>query len=196
MSGFQDLTSEKINRLACEIVGRHRLREGNPNAPVDPYDVRQVREEHLRGRDRDHYDRWKQVMEHHGFVFLLPAELDQHPLVGPQKVVAGIGAVERHSDLQMEAGTIYRLRGHQEPQWRRFGRYAETFTPADLITLFGDSPEVFHAWLTDHTTRRMARERGIVVPSLVVGPRSGGNRAQRRAKASRARSSGVVIAKR
>lgn len=167
---FEDLTDDKIRRLAEEITGRS-LRPVHRQAAPSAAELREARADALQGRERDHFDRWRQVMERHGFGYMTPEQLDAHPLVGPMKVPAGIGDVHQGSDLTVDgSGTVYKLKPHEEAQWRRFGRYAEAFTPGDLIALFGDSPERFAEWIEDHTTRRHYRQQGLAIPTGLRAP--------------------------
>lgn len=158
----EDLTTEKLERIRQEVSGAVQHR---PRPRVTPQDLKESRADALRGRERTHYDRWRQVMEYHGFLFLTPAELDAHPLVGPMKVPTELGSVAEISALALHrSGQVYEYRGHTEAQWRRFGRYAEAFTVPDLVQLFGDSPERFDLWIRDHTARRHLRSLGLSGP--------------------------------
>lgn len=180
MGDFQDGTSEKLERMRREIVGQHPTR--NRNAPVDPYDLAQVKADVLQGRDRDHYDRWRRVMEHHRFVFLTPEQLNAHPLIGPMRVPTGL-SVQGVSDLSLGGrGIVYDEKPHTEPQWRRFGRFAEAFTPADLISMFNDSPEEFDGWIRDRTMKRYAKQQGIVIPEAILRPARAAAMARRRSR--------------
>ena len=180
-SGFTDATSEKLERMRREIVGANATR--HRNAPVDPYDLREAREEILRGRDRGHYEKWQRVMEYHRFTFLTPAMLDRHPLVGPRKAPAKVGSIRGASKLALhQDGTIYQEVPHEEAQWRRFGRFAESFCPSDLVTLFSDDPERFDRWIREHTTKRYMRQQGIVIPDLVVNPKRAAARRTKRGR--------------
>lgn len=183
---IEDATDAKHERIRRELLGGRDPR--NVHALVDPYDAAEVRAEVLRGRDRDHYDKWRQVMDYHRFVFLTAEQLNQHPLVGPMKVPAKMGAVDSDSDLVLERGLIYELRPHKQPQWRRFGQFAEAFAPDDLVTLFEDQPPVFDAWIREHTLRRYAKQQGIVIPELVLRTRG---KAQPKKRGGR-----IVVAKR
>lgn len=167
---IEDATDAKHERIRRELLGGRDPR--NMHAAVDPHDLAEVRAEVLRGRDREHYDRWRQVMDYHRFVFLTAEQLNRHPLVGPMKVPAKMGAVDSDSELVLERGLIYEMRPHKDPQWRRFGKFAETFSPADLVTLFEDSPQVFDAWIREHTLKRYAKQQGIVIPELVMRSRA------------------------
>lgn len=174
MNRFEDNTSDRIAQMAAEVTGRTTAPHvaGTP----DPYDMRQVRSHAIAGRDRDHEARWRQVMEHHHFKLFSPRQLDQ--LFGPQVVIPSqdseialaevlwrqaTGVDPRVAAMNDRAGGRI-LMPHEHPQWRRVNPTAEAFTPDDLITLFRDDPEVFDAWIREHTLRKRARACGIVIP--------------------------------
>lgn len=126
--------------------------EGHTAAPADPYDVAGHREEVLRGRDEDRDGFWKQVMEHHGFNWIEPAQLDA--VVGPQRFIPSkITDVHDRYGREIYNNRLYWTRNHTEGQWRPdIGKRRPhpalaqcSFTMADLVSMFGE-PKHFDAW--------------------------------------------------
>lgn len=161
----EDQVHEKLERMRQEITGQ-KGPVRNPTAPADPYDMKEHSADCVAGRDRRHYDKWRQVMEYHGFFYLLPSQVDR--IIGPKSVIPG--------ELAGIGGNVYVHEPHTEAQWRRFGKpqrmagafnvdrtWAETFTPKDLISLFEDVPESFDRWMRQRDVQRLGRERGIKI---------------------------------
>lgn len=126
--------------------------EGHTAAPADPYDVAGHREEVLQGRDKDKDGYWKQVMEHHGWNWIEPEQLDR--VVGPQRVIPSkLNDVTDRYGREIYNNRLYWTRSHAEGQWRPdIGKRRPhpalrqySFTMADLVANYG-TPQAFAEW--------------------------------------------------
>ncbi len=104
------------------------------NGPVDLKDIKEAEADIIAGRDKDP-DIWRQVMQHWGFRWLEPAELDR--TIGPEQVKASIEGA--HGE------PLYWTRPHTVGQWRS-NKHRLAFTLKDLTANF-QTPETFHRWL-------------------------------------------------
>lgn len=163
---YQDSTSEKHERLARELSGG---RTYQPNTIPDPYDQAQHRADVLRGRDREAWEKWRQVMSYFGFIWMEPEQLNACPYVGPIKVV-----------IQGSQGSTYRLRSHKVGQWRRWAAPTSKhinrdwwmgLTMDDLLSMW-ESPERFDAWIRIKDDRIRAKHLGYkVLPDALRKPK-------------------------
>jgi hypothetical protein len=160
-----DLRIEKVQdavlngRPEPEVAGR-----------VDPYDVR----EHSRdvvgkvsgNRTDDRKDDvWRQVMQSHDFNWYAPKQLDEHPMVGPEKYIPKeLDGVTDARGMPVENANLYWTRAHRVGQWRRDRPHwlPMAYTMDDLWTLFR-SPEAFDTWITRYEMEKRAARMGVVL---------------------------------
>lgn len=144
---------------------RRRVAEGRPDphhaGPVDPYDVREATADALQGQVQRNPEAWVQVMEHHGFVWYEPRELDR--FVGPRRVIPShLDGVLDAYGRPIDNSSLYVDMPHVDGQWRRDRPHPmpAAFTIADLFALFG-TPEEFDTWIRGWADERRAARAGI-----------------------------------
>ena len=157
----RELTQTEVNSMDSAIEKvlddvHHGRAEKNAARPADPYEIAQYEADVLQGRDQDKEGYWRQVMEHHGFNWLEPADLEA--TIGPERfipsTIVGKNGEQIHDRYGREIynNRLYWTRSHTVGQWRpdigsRRPHPALTgsFTMKDLVGMYGD-PEAFDEW--------------------------------------------------
>lgn len=149
---------------AAIAVVRDRVRAGKPDPNrtphVDARDVEETKADLIEGRDTRDPDRWRQVMQAHGYRWLEPSQLNA--TVGPLKVVPPNldGLTDAYGRPLPNPG-LYQLRPHTVGQWRRETPWRSAYTLFDLCSLFVD-PEVFDRWIKNEDAKRRMKRAGLV----------------------------------
>lgn len=163
----------RIERVVDDVY--HGRPEGGAQAPIDPRDVSAHELDTLKGRHEDKDGHWRQVMEHYGFSWFEPKQLDE--LIGPRKIIpsqlsplAGEKLWDKYG-RPIPNARLYWTQNHTEGQWRsdagkRLDRCPTAlrglaFTMKDLAGSF-ESPEKFDQWAKQVVVRRRKqRQRRI-----------------------------------
>lgn len=163
----------RIERVLEDVT--HGRPEGGASAPVDRKDIEAYQLDVLEGAHEDRSGYWQQVMEHFGFTWFEPAQLDR--LLGPKVVIPSVLAPLAGEKLWDRYGRpipnarLYWTENHTEGQWRsdagaRLDRCPAAlrglgFTMKDLASSF-ESPQKFDAWARDVVRKKaLARERRV-----------------------------------
>ncbi len=158
----RELTATEVNSMDSSIEKvlddvHHGRAEKNAARPADPYEVAKYEEDILQGRDQDKEGYWRQVMEHFGFNWLEPGQLDA--AVGPERFIpssiVGLNGEQIHDRYGREIynNRLYWTRYHTVGQWRGdLGMRKPhpalkqcSFTMKDLIGMYGE-PGAFDHW--------------------------------------------------
>ena len=86
----RELTPTEVNEMDSSIERvlddvHHGRADNHAARPADPYEIKKYEEDIVQGRDRDKEGHWRKVMEHYGFNWLEPAQLNA--TVGPQRFI-------------------------------------------------------------------------------------------------------------
>lgn len=175
----RELTATEVNEMDSAIEQvlddvHHGRPEKNAARPADPYEIAAYEADVLKGRDQDKDGHWKRVMEHYGFNWLDPEQLER--TIGPERFIPST-IVGKHGEQihdrygrEIYNNRLYWTRPHSVGQWRPdLGMRKPhpalakcSFTMKDLIGLFGE-PAEFDAWAKEMIRKFEHHRRHIKV---------------------------------